>query len=225
MELCSKCYQKSKPILILLLLLLVGCNNDTKVKEQVKFEKIQVKKSNLIQKPKAPELYIDIQPYEGLDDELSKYIFKELSKVHPRVSMLPLISLPQRAYYKPRNRYRADTLIYLQKNVAKPNHVILGLTHKDISTDNNNIYDWGVMGLGYQPGNACVVSTFRLKKMNLKEQFYKVAIHELGHTQGLDHCPNKTCLMTDAEGKNNTDNEKGFCEKCKSHLIKKGFNL
>jgi len=225
MELCSKCYQKSKPILIFLLLLLAGCNNDTQINERVKIEKKQVKKSNLIQKPKAPELYIDIQPYEGLDDELSKYIFKELSKVQPHVSILPKIPLPSSAYYKPRNRYSSDTIIKLQKIAAKPKHVILGITSKDICSNSNGVYDYGIMGLGYQPGNACVASTSRLKKSNLKVQFYKVAIHELGHTQGLDHCPEKTCIMTDAKGKNNTDNEKGFCKKCKSHLIKKGFNL
>ena len=225
MELCSAYYQKSKSVLFLIFIILVGCNNDPQIKKQVKIEKNQLKKANIIQKPKKVELYIDIQPYEGLDDELSAYIFKELSRIYPHVTILPTIPLPNRAFYKPRNRYRADTLILLQKKAAKPNHVILGLTNKDISTNNEKIYDWGVMGLGYQPGNACVVSTFRLKKTDIKAQFYKVAIHELGHTQDLDHCKEKTCLMTDAEGKNNTDNEKGFCIKCKSHLIQKGFNL
>jgi archaemetzincin len=108
---------------------------------------------------------------------------------------------------------------------TKDGRVTVGLTNKDISTDNGNIPDWGVMGLGYQPGKSCVVSTFRLSKRNLKEQYFKVAIHELGHTQGLPHCPNKTCLMTDAEGKNNTDKENGFCEKCKAFLIAKGWKL
>ncbi len=81
------------------------------------------------------------------------------------------------------------------------------------------------MGLGYCPGNACVVSTFRLDKDNLSNQFYKVAIHELGHTQGLPHCTAKTCLMRDAEGKNNLDNEFDFCEKCKKLLKAKGWNF
>jgi archaemetzincin len=31
--------------------------------------------------------------------------------------------------------------------------------------------------------------------------------------------------MTDAKGKNNTDKEEGFCEKCKSFLVKKGWKL
>lgn len=61
--------------------------------------------------------------------------------------------------------------------------------------------DFGVMGLGYRPGKACVASSFRLNKENLDEQFYKIAIHELGHTQGLSHCPEKMCFMRSAEGK------------------------
>lgn len=81
------------------------------------------------------------------------------------------------------------------------------------------------MGLGYQPRQACVVSTYRLSKNNLKEQYFKVAIHELGHTQGLNHCANISCLMTDAKGKNTTDKENGFCERCKAFLKKKGFRL
>jgi archaemetzincin len=225
MELFSICIQKSKSVLILLLIILLGCNNEPQKKEQVANEKNTKKNNNPNQNSKTTDTYIDIQPYEGLDKELSTYVLKELNKVYPRVNMLPVIPLPKRAYYKPRNRYRADSLILIQKKVAKTNHVILGLTHKDISTDKNEIKDWGVMGLGYMPGNSCIVSTYRLKKSNLKEQFYKVVIHELGHTQGLNHCPDKTCLMTDAEGKNNTDNEKDFCKKCKSHLIQKGFNL
>jgi len=79
------------------------------------------------------------------------------------------------------------------------------------------------MGLSFQPGNACIASTFRLDKQNLLDQLFKVAIHELGHTQGLDHCNVKTCYMRDAEGKNTTDQEIGFCDKCKSVLIAKGL--
>ena len=101
----------------------------------------------------------------------------------------------------------------------------IGLTNKDISTDNGNIIDWGVMGLAYMPGKSCTVSPFRLSKKNINEQYFKVAIHELGHTQGLPHCLGVLCLMTDAKGKNKTDKEKGFCNKCKLFLINKGWNL
>ena len=168
---------------------------------------------------------IDIQPYEGLSDEIVNYIYFELKKVYPKVNLLKVKDLPKRAYYKPRNRYRADTIIALQRDITLDGHVTMGLTHKDISTDNGAIYDWGIMGLAFNSGKAGVASTFRVSKTKTKEQYFKVVIHELGHTQGLDHCPDITCLMTDAKGKNTTDGEKGFCKKCKAHLINRGWKL
>lgn len=56
------------------------------------------------------------------------------------------------------------------------------MTNKNISTTKGKYYDWGVMGLGYCPGVSCVVSTYRLSKkilMNnyLKFQFMKLGIH------------------------------------------------
>lgn len=118
--------------------------------------------------------------------------------------------------------YKADTLISFLSETAPRGHISIGLTNRDISTTNGEIDDWGVIGLSFIPGNACVVSTFRLNKSNLSDQLFKVAIHELGHTQGLDHCGNKTCYMMDAEGKNTTDQEKEFCPKCKAFLSGKG---
>jgi archaemetzincin len=81
------------------------------------------------------------------------------------------------------------------------------------------------MGLGYCPGKSCVASTFRLHGNNRFEKLVKVALHELGHTEGLNHCPEKTCLLRDAEGKDHLNEEKGFCASCKKYLIKKGWEL
>ena len=64
--------------------------------------------------------------------------------------------------------------------VSIENNTIIGLTSKDISVTKGNIADYGVMGLGYRPGNACVASNFRLSKSG-ESQFYKIALHELGH--------------------------------------------
>lgn len=104
-------------------------------------------------------------------------------------------------------------------------HVTIGLTTNDISTTKGQIEDYGIMGLGYQPGSSCVVSTFRLNKKNLQEQFFKVSIHELGHTAGLPHCKVLNCFMRDAEGRNHLEEETDFCTTCKSHLLSKGWTL
>ena len=81
------------------------------------------------------------------------------------------------------------------------------------------------MGLGFEPGNACVVSTYRLSRNNLLNQLDKLTLHELGHTQGLPHCNKKECFMRDAEGGNYFDEETSFCQSCKSFLKSKGWQL
>jgi archaemetzincin len=217
--------------LILIILLFSFCSQNDGSIDDIKNEKNKsqepaVLKKELGEKHVSPQaLNIDILPFEGIPKNIVDHVFKELSKIHPNVKLLKPIALPKRAYYAPRNRYRADTLIYILRKATEDGHVTMGLTNKDISAEKGKVFDYGIMGLAYQPGKSCVVSPFRLSKKNLNEQFFKVAIHELGHTQGLPHCLDKTCLMTDAEGKNNTDKENGFCIKCKTYLIAKGWKL
>jgi archaemetzincin len=203
--------------------ILFACSNNEVKQEDNNQVKIEPSKKT-ISPPKDIKI-IDIHPYDGLSEDIVNYVYSELRKVCPKVNLLKVKPLPKRAYYKPRNRYRADTIIALLRDITLEGHVTMGLTNKDISTDKGAIYDWGVMGLGFIDGKACVASTFRVSKTKTKEQYFKVAIHELGHTQGLEHCPDVTCLMTDANGKNTTDKENGFCKKCKAHLVNRGWKL
>lgn len=170
-------------------------------------------------------IVIELQPFSGMPGEQVNYVYTELLKVYPYVELKKVVPLPQKAFYPPRNRYRADSLIDYLAGITADGHVTIGLTYKDISTTKDKYPDWGVMGLGFCPGKACVVSTFRLTKSDLLSQLFKVSIHELGHTQGLDHCPVKTCFMRDAEGKNPTGEEKEFCPKCKAFLVAKGWKF
>lgn len=168
---------------------------------------------------------VAIQPFNDFTPELTNSVFAKLKEINPNTILRTPIQLPKKAYYPPRNRYRADSLIKYLSNFVSDDTVVIGLTNKDISTTKGDISDFGVMGLGYCPGNSCVVSTFRLAKTNLSEQFFKLAIHELGHTQGLPHCSNKICFMRDANGKNVFNEEKDFCPSCKSFLKNKGWKL
>lgn len=202
----------------LLLLLLMGCVPD-KPSRQSK----EGKSSKAPQK--STQLKISIQPFADLSPGLAARVLKGIKEVYPFCELEQPIPLPKSAYYPPRNRYRADSLIGFLGKVTPSGVVTIGLTCKDISTTKNGKADWGIMGLGFCPGNACIVSTYRLNKKNLESQLYKVALHELGHTQGLPHCPDKTCYMLDAEGGNPTDQETGFCPKCKTKLNQKGWQL
>ena len=174
---------------------------------------------------KSNQKVIVIQPLGSFKAEEAKKVFVEIKTINPNVVLRSNISFPENSFYKPRNRYRADSIIKSLKNTIGEDSVIVGLSHSDISTTKNTIKDWGVMGLGYCPGKACVVSDFRLHVKNKNQQFYKLVLHELGHTAGLPHCAVKTCLMRDAEGGNPLDEEKDFCNNCKSFLKGKGWRL
>lgn len=169
---------------------------------------------------------IVIQPFSDFPSELFQSVYRQVKLINPNTVLWSSVPLPQTAYYPLRARYRADKLIaYLKTTVADNDTVVIGLTGKDISTTKGDVADWGVMGLAYEPGRACIVSSFRLNRQRLASQFYKVVVHELGHTQGLPHCPDPSCYMRNAEGGNPTDEEHDFCPSCKAYLKSKGWRL
>lgn len=161
---------------------------------------------------------IILQPLGDMPSATYLTLAKELIKNGNIVLVMPPASFPASAYYKPRDRYRADTLIAWLSRAELNGRIIVGITDKDISTTMGKNIDWGVMGLGARPGNACVISTFRLKKAKQQEQLLKLCLHELGHTIGLAHCTRSDCYMRDAEGHNIFDNLHGFCTDCKKKL-------
>ena len=192
---------------LIFLLLVFSCKNE-KSENDAKSQKVIV-----------------IQPLGDFKTEQSQKIFEEIKSITPSIVLRSKISFPENSFYKPRNRYRADSIIKSLKDKIGKDSIIVGLSNRDISTTYKGVVDWGVMGLGYRPGKACVVSDFRLSPKNKSEQFYKLVLHELGHTEGLPHCAVKTCLMRDAKGGNPLDEEKEFCMSCKSFLMRKGWQL
>lgn len=124
------------------------------------------------------------------------------------VTVLDRQQMPGRAFYKPRNRYKAKLVLdYLNATNPDTYNKVIALTNADISTNVHGYSDWGVIGLAYLGKEACIVSTYRLGKAIVKKSTYqdrltKAGLHEIGHTLGLPHC-NETpsCFMNDARGK------------------------
>lgn len=170
---------------------------------------------------------IRLLPYQGFDTTLIPDLQQAITKFYPcRISRLPSSPLPNFAYYAPRKRYRADSLLVYQQRMAN-NQIVVGLTHQDISTSSESSADWGVFGLGYCPGPTCIISTYRLQRAShsrsqLQQRLLKVVLHEMGHNLGLPHCTSNepTCLMNDAKGTMaQVDREKiGLCNACKQRL-------
>ena len=198
--------------LILLLAILFSCNTTPEKLKTTSIEKIKSTNTKSI----------FLLPLGKIDNAVVNEIYTSIKRILPDIKIMQKESMPSISYYHPRNRYRADTLINWMSKRAKENEIYVGITTLDISHTKGSNKDYGIMGLGFQPGKSCVASSFRLKN---KASFYKVVIHELGHTSGLPHCPQKTCFMRNADGHDYTAEETEFCKKCKLFLISKGWNL
>lgn len=110
-------------------------------------------------------------------------------------------------------RFRAEGILRILKD-EKPDSLtkIISLIEKDISITKRDptgkikepistYEDWGVFGLSFINGSSSIVSTYRLgasTKSLMIERLKKVAIHEIGHSLGLEHCKTINCVMRDA---------------------------
>ena len=180
---------------------------------------------------------VGIQVLGAFDNSLIDSLSNSILEVYGfEVALLTKQDLPEYAFTNVKSpRYRADKIIKnLRVDIPDSIDFVLGLIRKDISTTkkdkNGNVLepaykyeDWGVFGLGYRPGESCVVSTFRIKnvkRQKLVERFQKICIHEIGHNLGLKHCPNENCVMRDAaESIKTIDNvQLNLCESCRNEI-------
>lgn len=175
----------------------------------------------------SPERVVCLQPLSpSPSDEEVQYVIRAISAFYDaRVAVLPELAPPRIAYYAPRERYRAEKLLsFLGERLGHRGARIVGLTAADISTTKGDVFDWGILGLANMPGTSCVVSSFRCKKRASSPvqpvvRLGKTAVHELGHTFGLEHCRSTGCLMEDAGGSVlTTDREHDLCGTCRSFL-------
>jgi archaemetzincin len=112
------------------------------------------------------------------------------------------------------NMYIKNTDEILNASVCLEN--LNSYTTKTIYVTNKELWALGryVNGLAYYEGNSVIVST---KATDITE----TVKHEVGHTLGLNHCIEKTCVMA---SENDYFETGKFCTKCKNHLINR-FNI
>lgn len=78
-----------------------------------------------------------------------------------------------------------------------------------------------VYGEAQLGGKACILSTYRFSEglvpgaEILRDRIFKEAIHELGHTFNLRHCPDALCVMHYCRGIREVDRKSSrFCRYC-----------
>ena len=174
----------------------------------------------------CPFVKISLQPYADftqkealkLKEDLENNLSPLIGEYALSIDVLPNKPLTNTLMNEVGSRYRADKIINSLEKDADSQHIIIALTHKDISVSYKGRPDWGVLGLSLIPKKACVVSTYRLKN---RKDLWKLTTHEFIHTCfNYKHCPNDNpkCIMKDAKGHADFSNKTTLCEQCSKKI-------
>ena len=152
-------------------------------------------------------------------------LFKSLSHKISRVfgcstKTTPILENVDFALDKGRNQYHSTLILERLANEAPSQAIkVLAITDVDLFIPILT-HVFGEAQLG---GKACIISTYRLKDnlspINAREAFLhrvvKEAIHELGHTFNLRHCPDDNCLMHYCRSEDDVDRKsEELCRYC-----------
>jgi archaemetzincin len=173
----------------------------------------------------ASRLVVHLLPLGTISDEMVEKTADGLRTHVPVVVVVePRAPLAAGTEATIAGRYRADAILEWMQTVAGDAGKWMGVTDVDIVTKKDKNENWGILGLGTIDGRCSVLSTFRMKRSwenggapeaLVRERLWKTAVHELGHTLGLPHCPVKGCIMEDAHGTvKTTDRETALCPDC-----------
>jgi archaemetzincin len=161
-------------------------------------------------------LRIKILPIGEIGPKSLRILQKDLEGIFSTVEILEPISIIQTAFNPGRNQYLASKFLSQVKK-TQGDH-ILGVTEVDLYTPDLNF----VFGQAQLPGKAAVISLNRLHTNDhslFRSRMVKEAVHELGHTLGLRHCPDIHCVMHFSNSLMDTDIKAGtFCENCQKIL-------
>ncbi len=162
----------------------------------------------------------------SVDSTVIERVQENLKMIFPKTTCALLdeiLPVPSEAYDEKRQQHRSDiilTAICAQTVKQRTLDRILGVIDTDIFVSPLSY----VFGQAEYPGKAALISLHRLRQefYNKKpdtdlfaERTTKEAVHELGHTFGLQHCSNPFCVMYFSNSIFDTDRKQSlFCSKC-----------
>ena len=162
-----------------------------------------------------------------LDSTLLEKLTADLEKIFERKVELSQSALDLEFAYSPkRKQYHSSAILEKLSQIrAEACDRTLGIVDVDLYVPDLNF----VFGEADVVTRMAVIATKRLgpehyglaeDEMLLRERTLKESVHELGHTYGLGHCPDKECVMHFSNSLADTDfKSSSFCEICKEKLL------
>jgi len=166
--------------------------------------------------PRITLLPVGAPDRRALDD-----LARDLSGMGFVVELARRRAPPPRAFDAKRGQFHADALLGLALSVRAER--VLAVTDVDLYAGDLNF----VFGVAQPSGRTGVISLFRLHLDADNERFrgraLKEAMHELGHTFGLGHCPDPGCVMWFSNTLGETDRKgAAYCHRCEKLRLARG---
>ena len=172
---------------------------------------------------------IYLVPFGSVEDRILEALDTRLEKTfNSQVESFKRMKLPREAFNPKRNQYYCPHILdRLRADIPPgPQDKVLGITDVDLYVHGLNF----VFGQAEMNGRFAVISLARLRQSFyglpkneelFTERAVKEAVHELGHTFGLDHCPDPECVMHFSNSLMDTDRKRAsFCSRCQGILKK-----
>jgi len=172
--------------------------------------------------------YIDVVPMGDVDEQDLEDLavsIKEQFGLRVRVSRNQ--GIPHYAFDPARRQYNSNLILKQLVDSWLPEALkVLGVSSVDLF---NPIFSF-VVGEAQFGGRCAVISTYRLHGKPSRQstlgcttlaiRMEKEAIHELGHTFGLRHCADPSCVMHYSVGTELTDCKFAFfCPACRDVML------
>jgi archaemetzincin len=175
--------------------------------------------------PLSPEYSIVITPIGAIDPGWCKAVAQEIEEAFGcKSEIIPLLADVDFALDPDRRQYHSTVILQKLSEMAPRRALkIIAITQVDLFIPIlTHVYGEAQLG-----GKAAIISTCRLQEgisatasnPTMQCRLGKEAVHELGHTFTLRHCPERTCIMHYCRSIKDVDRKSNqLCRHCRVML-------